>query len=110
MELMLGPQGQILSMPTSQLSGSPFDTYFVPGLVPFTVLGVDPLLAAASAWWAHWSAPLLALLVGAGLLAWLAVEIAIIGYSNDPPLQPIYIALGAGIALVGLAWARQERS
>jgi hypothetical protein len=45
--------------------------------------------------------------VGVALLIWLAVEIAILGYANDPPLQPIYIGLGVIIGLVGTAWLRQ---
>ena len=45
-------------------------------------------------------------MVGVVLLIWIAVEIAIIGYSNDPPLQPIYLLLGAVITVVGLGWLR----
>jgi uncharacterized membrane protein len=41
------------------------------------------------------------------LLVWLAVEIAIVGYSNDPPLQPVYLGLGVVILLVGAGWLRQ---
>ena len=45
-----------------------------------------------------------AFVVGAALLVWVAVEIAIIGYSNEPPLQAIYLVLGVAITVVGLAW------
>ena len=39
------------------------------------------------------------------------VEIAIIGYSNEPPHQPFYLLLGAAITAVGLAWvAHRGRS
>jgi hypothetical protein len=38
------------------------------------------------------------------LLTWMAVEIAIVGYSNNPPLQPFYVLLGAVITGVGLGW------
>jgi high-affinity Fe2+/Pb2+ permease len=38
------------------------------------------------------------------LLVWIAVEIAIVGYSNQPPLQAFYLALGIVIMLVGIAW------
>jgi hypothetical protein len=34
----------------------------------------------------------------------MAVEIAIVGYSNSPPLQPFYVLLGAVITGVGLGW------
>jgi hypothetical protein len=41
--LMLGARGEIIPLPLSALTGSPFETYFVPGLILFCVLGVGPL-------------------------------------------------------------------
>ena len=38
---------------------------------------------------------------------WLAVEIVIVGYSNDSPMQPMYVVLGVLITLVGVAWLRR---
>ena len=106
--LMLGPRGEIIPLPVSALKGSPFESYFVPGLilfsVLFSVLGLGPLAAALLVWLRHSLAPLAASVVGVGLLIWLAVEIAIVGYTNDPPLQPFYLLLGAAIALAGLGW------
>lgn len=108
--LMLGPRGEILPLPLAALQGSPFDTYFLPGLVLFVVIGIGPLVAAFLAWRRSPLAPLATCLVGAALLVWLIVEIAIIGYSNNPPLQPIYLVLGVVITGVGLAWVRREAS
>ncbi|HYN09727.1 MAG TPA: hypothetical protein VES67_20260 [Vicinamibacterales bacterium] len=105
--LMLGPRGEIIPLPLSSLIGTPFNTYFVPGLILFAVLGVGPLGAAAVAWRRHPTAPLLALGVGLALLIWIAAQIAFIGYSNDPPLQAVYLLLGLLIALVGLSWLRK---
>jgi hypothetical protein len=102
--LMLAPRGEILPLPLSALAGSPFDTYFVPGVILFGVLGFGPLVAACLAWVRHPLAPIAAFVVGAGLLIWVAVEVAIIGYSNEPPLQAIYGILGVGILLVGIRW------
>jgi hypothetical protein len=55
--LMLGPRGEILPLPVSALRGSPFDTYFVPGLILFGVLGLGPLVAALLVWIRHPLAP-----------------------------------------------------
>ena len=104
--LMLAPRGEILPLPLSALAGSPFDTYFVPGLILFGVLGFGPLVAARLAWLRHPLAPTAAFIVGAGLLIWVAVEIAIIGYSNEPPLQAIYGILGVAILVVAIRWLR----
>jgi len=101
---MLAPTGEILPLPLSALAGSPFDTYFVPGMILFGVLGFGPLAAARLAWMHHPLGPVAAFIVGAGLLIWVAVEVAIIGYSNEPPLQAIYGILGVAIVLVAIRW------
>jgi hypothetical protein len=107
--LLLGPRGEVIPLPLSALQGSPFQTYFVPGLILFLVLGMGPLVAAALAWRRHPLGPLAAVAVGAALLIWLAVEIAIVGYTNDPPLQAFYLFLGAAIAALGLGWRASLR-
>lgn len=108
--LMLGPRGEILPLPLSALKGSPFETYFVPGLILFVVIGVGPLAAAYLAWRRHSLAPLAAIGVGVALLIWMAVEIAIVGYSNSPPLQPFYVLLGGVITAVGFSWQSATKS
>jgi hypothetical protein len=102
--LMLAPRGEILPLPLSALAGSPFDTYFVPGLILFSVIGLGPVIAARLAWTRHPVAPVAAFVVGAGLLIWVGVEVAIIGYSNEPPLQAIYGILGVAILVVAIRW------
>lgn len=105
--LMAGPRGEIIALPLSALAGSPFVDYFVPGAILFTILGIGPLAAALLAWRGHPLAPFSAVAVGGALLIWLAVQIATIGYSNDPPLQPLYLGLGVLITLVGIGWMRE---
>ena len=100
--LMLAPRGEILPLPLAALAGSPFDTYFVPGMILFGVVGFGPLAAARLAWMHHPLGPVAAFIVGAGLLVWVAVEVAIIGYSNEPPLQAIYAILGVAILIVAV--------
>jgi hypothetical protein len=102
--LMIAPRGEIMPLPLSALAGSPFDTYLVPGVILFGVLGLGPLAAARLAWLRHPLAPTAALVVGAALLIWVAVEVAIIGYSNEPPLQAVYAVLGLVIVLVAGGW------
>jgi hypothetical protein len=102
--LVVAPRGEIMPLPLSALAGSPFDTYFVPGLILFGVVGLGPLIAARLACLRHPLAPTAAFVVGAGLLIWVAVEVAIIGYSNEPPLQAIYGIFGVAILLVAFRW------
>jgi hypothetical protein len=105
--LIAAPRGEIMPLPLSALAGSPFETYLAPGLILFTVLGLGPLIAARLAWIRHPLAPIAAFVVGAALLIWVTVEIVIIGYSNEPPLQAIYLALGGVITSVALGWIAQ---
>jgi hypothetical protein len=102
--LILGPRGEIIPLPVTALAGSPFETYLGPGLILFTVLGLGPLVAAGLAWRRHPLAPFAAFVVGVALLVWVAVEIAIIGYSNEPPLQAIYLVMGVAITAAALGW------
>jgi hypothetical protein len=102
--LIVAPRAEITPLPLSALAGSPFETFFEPGLILFTVLGLGPLIAARLAWTRHPLAPVAAFVVGAALLIWIAVEIAIIGYSNEPPLQAMYVAVGVAITVLGLGW------
>jgi uncharacterized protein len=104
--LMAGPNGEILPLPVSALAGSAFANYFVPGTILFVVLGVGSLGAAVLAWRRHRIAPLLACAAGGALMIWLLVQVAIVGYSNDPPLQAFYFGLGVVLTLVGIGWMR----
>ena len=101
--LMFGPHSELLPLPTSLLVHAVVHSYFIPGLILFIVIGCGPMTVAVLAWRGHPSAPALTLVVGVALLLWMAVEIAIVGYSSTPPLQPIYIGLGFLIA-VGSVW------
>lgn len=106
--LMLGPCGEILPLPVSALTGSPFADYFVPGAILFAIIGLGPLVAAVLTWRRYPVASLLLTAVGAALLIWLIVEIAVVGYTNKPPLQALYLALGVAMTLVGVGWIRQK--
>jgi hypothetical protein len=102
--LIVAPRGEIMPLPLSALAGSPFETYLGPGLILFTVLGIGPLVAARLAWGRSPLAPIAAFVVGIALLIWVAVEIGIIGYSNEPPLQAIYLVMGAAITVIAVGW------
>ena len=102
--LMIAPRGEIMPLPVSALAGSPFDSYFAPGLILFAVLGLGPLVAARLAWLRHPLATAAALAVGVGLLIWVGVEVAIIGYSNEPPLQAVYAVFGVAIVFIAARW------
>lgn len=100
--LTFDPSGASLGIPRMWLEGSPFSSYLIPGLVLLIVLGAGPLIVGWGLWrrrpWAKTAAPL----VGAALVVWIAVEIAVIGYHSSPPLQAIYGPLGVVMLVLGL--------
>ena len=101
--LVLDPSGQSLGIPSSWLAGSPFADYLIPGLILLVVLGIVPLAVLYGLWTRQYWGWLGALLVGLALLIWIGVEILIIGYQPQPPLQLIYGVLGVVIVVLTLA-------
>lgn len=107
--LVAAPSGRLLGMPRGLLQGTPFDDYFIPGVILFWLLGAFPLLVAYGLWrrpawgalekvnpWRRYEWPWSgAVLVGTALLAWIAVQVALVGYVSR--LQPFYGLVGAGI-------------
>ncbi len=42
--LIISPTGELIGMPLSMLEKSPFNSFFIPGVILFSVLGIIPLL------------------------------------------------------------------
>jgi hypothetical protein len=105
--LMADPSGALIGLPLVWLQGTPFSDYFVPGIILLSVLGVCPLVVGWGLWrgrsWAWYGS----LLVGASLAIWILVEILMIGYQPDPPLQAFYGLLS--LVILVLSSARSVR-
>lgn len=67
-------------VPVEWLEGSPFNDYTVPSLILFIVVGGSLLIAAMSVFARSRFARASALIAGAIVLVWIAVQVAIIGY------------------------------
>ena len=98
--LIADPGGQAVGLPLEWLRGSPFDDYFVPGLVLLTVLGIGPLVVSLALWRARPWSRVGAILVGLALLVWIGVQILVVGYRAEPPLQAAYGLLGMMITVL----------
>jgi hypothetical protein len=92
--LVLDPTGNALQMPLTLLEGSPFDDYFIPGLILLVILGIFPLVVLIGVVRGRTTAWLGSIVIGLALLVWIGVEIFMIGYHNKPPLQLIYGVVG----------------
>jgi hypothetical protein len=98
-QFILAPSGRLISISPTLLAGSPFESYLVPGLVLFSILGVFPLVVVYGLYrrkrWA-WPATIA---VGVALVVWVLVEGVVIGFGKR--LQ--YPHLVQGVVIVGLA-------
>lgn len=111
---IVAPDGHLLQMPLSQLSGSPFSNFRVPGILLLVFIGLFALLAAsglsiASHWrWPealnplpqfHWSWTA-SWAVGVALIVWIVVQVQWIAFN---PLHSICLVWGASIIAITLA-------
>jgi len=92
--LILDPTGNFLQLPTTLLEGTPFQDFLIPGIILFTFLGVLPLIVFFGSWQRKPWAWLGAVLISIALIIWIGVQIAMIGYASEPPLQLIYGLMG----------------
>lgn len=74
------------NVPLSWLRGSPFNTYFIPGLILFLFVGGAALFAAIMVFRQQPIARKAAIACAAILFGWIVVQMLIIGYVS--PLQP----------------------
>lgn len=100
--LIIDPAGESLNIPLNWLEGSPFTNYLIPGLILFLLLGILPIYIATGLFGNRFFYWLLSLILGILLLIWIVVEIIIIGYQPNPPLQLVYGILGMLIVVLSL--------
>jgi hypothetical protein len=97
------PSGKALGMATDYLEGSPFPDYRIPGLFLAVVIGGANLLSAVTLVRKVRGAAYLSLGTGLLLVAWVAIQTAIIGFRHWS--QAIWwvtfiVVAGLGAALV----------
>ncbi|MFN7914838.1 MAG: hypothetical protein U0Q55_05820 [Vicinamibacterales bacterium] len=92
---MAGARG----IPVAWLAGTPFRSYLIPSLVLVVLVG-GASLTAALAIVRGWPSAALVNAVAAGvLLAWITIQVGLIGYVSW--LQPVMFAAGLLLLLVG---------
>jgi len=112
--LLLDPSGRSVHFPEGALDGSPFTSYFIPGLLLTVCIGILPL----TAWYALWKKPawpflqrlypfvdqhwawIAALKSGLALVIWISVQMTMVPYML---LQPVLLVWGWAIILLCFA-------
>ena len=97
---IVDPTGASLGFPLEWLADTLFKNYLVPGIFLFSVNGIGSLIGAFLTFRRHTLASLAAVGLGAFLIAWIVVQVIILG---PPPhwLQTLYFVLGAVELLLG---------
>ena len=89
--------------PAGWLTGTPFSSYLLPGLLLAVVVGGSAVVAAAAALFNRQAGALSSMLAGTIMLGWLAGERLILPPAAFPPqlwwLEAIYIAAGLMMVL-----------
>jgi hypothetical protein len=102
--LVSKPDGSVMQLPVSQLAGSPFPDYFVPGLILGGLFGIGSFVVVALGLRNLRVAPFLTFAIGCAMMIWIVVELAIIKALS--PLHPFYFAVGLAIAATAVPWGR----
>jgi hypothetical protein len=95
-----------LPFPDVWLQGTPFHSYFLPGLILCVVVGGSHLAAAFTILWRHSVAKTASVLAGLVLTGWMIGELALIGFRA--PIQVWFLALA--LIEVGLSFTKLRRS
>lgn len=101
--LINDPSGESLKIPIKWLDGSPFADYLIPGIILFVILGIFPLIISFGLWKRRNWGWLGSIALGAALIIWIIVEIIVIGWQTEPPLQLIYGVVGIAIFAISLS-------
>ena len=103
--LLIDPSGQGMGFSVELLSGSPFSSYLIPGLVLFAVIGIGNFTAAFLSFRKHRIAGLAGILLGGFLAAWILIQVWIVGWLIW--LQPFMLALGVLELVLGIFMRRR---
>jgi hypothetical protein len=103
--LLSDPSGAAVGFPAGWIEATPFGSYLVPGLYLFAINGVAMLVLAALSVQRHRWAPGLTVVLGAGLLVWIGVQLVVMPETST--LQAAFGAIGLTLVVVGVGWVRR---
>jgi len=106
--MIIEPSGKDLGIPLEVLSDSPFQSFFIPGLVLFFAIGILQLVAAMFSFRRHKMTTLLGILLGFFLLIWICVQIYFIGFVHF--LQPLFLIVAIGEIVLSILINRKVKN
>jgi hypothetical protein len=100
--MAIRPDGSLLRLPTSVLSGGPFADWRLPGLLLGRLVGVGYLVAGAVEHGRCRRSAQPSVVAGVGLVCFEAVEWRWLGFH---PLQAVFVGVGAAVVALALTEA-----
>ncbi|MFT8319589.1 MAG: hypothetical protein ABF649_01635 [Bacillus sp. (in: firmicutes)] len=112
--LLIQPNGDLLQLPLSLLSSSPFPNFTIPGIILVILFGISPIVTSVALFFKwnwngissltvfkdkHWSWNF-SLYIGFALIIWITVQAYLI--KSFSTIQLIYSFLGIGILIFTL--------
>lgn len=105
--LAAGLAGDVLSMQTDMLDGTPFGSFLIPGIILSVAVGGSQIAAAYGLWRHEPWGMTASFAAGAILMGWIIGEVMLLGWIAPHGLQPFCFIYGVVVA--GLA-ARHVRT
>lgn len=108
LSFMRDPTGRSVGVDPEWLAGSPFPDYRIPGAFLAIVIGGSNLVTTLLLWRRARPAPWASFATGTLLVAWIAIQSAIIGYRHWS--QGLWWAVFASVTALGLLLVRGSHS
>jgi hypothetical protein len=102
--LVTDPTGAGVGFPPGWIEATPFGSYLVPGLYLLLVNGFAMLALVGLSLARHPVAPWLTLVLGIGLVVWIAVQLVVMPEVSF--LQAIFGVIGLVLVAAGVGWLR----
>lgn len=106
-QMLRDPSGALLQMPLSFLERSPFQDYFIPGIILFVVNGVCSTVALVALWRKHILANRLVMAQGVLLGGWILVQMLLLQMFY-PPLHGTFLLIALLLIVAGFILERQR--
>jgi hypothetical protein len=97
--LMWAPDGSLLKMPLSDLRPSPFEDYFLPGLILFTIMGIGSFRMVYLFRNGRYQLSTLLIISGTMVNGWILTQMVMIQKLHG--LQFLYLAIGLYFLFAG---------
>ena len=105
--LLTDTTGRSAGFPSGWIEATLFGSYLLPGLYLFAVNGIAMLAAAGLTVTRHRWAPGLTVVLGAGLVVWITVQLLVMPETSF--LQVVFGAAGVALLAIGIAWLGRLR-